>query len=237
MRMLILLVLLASTGVSPLVVNLFNVTPAGLTAASWTALFVEGRLADNVQIADMDGNGSLECIDLDQERLSLGQCDLAGNVLWQSPEEWRVEQALMADLNRDGSTELVMLVTRPFTAWPVDSFMTYGGRISDFHDAKGMSSHLILIGWKQGRYREVWAGSALYQPLTRIAAVDIDSDGYSELLALEGEYDSPFWRRSRNLTLWQWNGFGFSLVQKLPGNYSQLVLMHTSQQNWIIASQ
>lgn len=231
------LAIIVLMGLTPLSIRYFLVTPEGITAASIKDLPTDWQ-SDSRQIdADLDHDGSLECIHLDKKTVELIRCDDPATVLWQNPSSWKVDQAMMADLNRDGITELVLAVTRPFAAWPVDQFMASGGRISTFHDSQGQSSHLILIGWKGNRYREVWAGSALYQPLRQIEAVDADDDGFLELLAIEGNYDAPFWNNNGNLSLWKWNGFGFSVVEKIPGRFSRFELMKSQQQEWIIAGQ
>jgi hypothetical protein len=82
-----------------------------------------------------------------------------------------------------------------------------------------MSCHLILIGWQRGTYRELWAGSALADPLQSFLASDLDGDGRQELLALESRYTDPSAASARALTTWEWNGFGFTLLARQPGRY------------------
>src|ERR1043165_2143394 len=88
-----------------------------------------------------------------------------GQVRWQSPQTWRIEQAEITDLNHDGLPEVTLLVWRPFKPWPVDNWLPHGGRISSFHDSNNMSCHMILIGWRHNAFREVWAGSAMADPV------------------------------------------------------------------------
>jgi hypothetical protein len=130
--------------------------------------------------------------------------------LWTSPPEWQIRMAQITDLNRDGRPELTLLVWRPFAPWPVDAVLPHGGRIAGFHDAQNQSCHIILIGWAGGRFRELWAGSALAEPLLYFYAADWNGDGRQELMAVETEYDHPL--KGRALSLWEWNGFGFSLM-------------------------
>jgi hypothetical protein len=72
-----------------------------------------------------------------------------------------------------------------------------------------------LIGGKQGAFREIWAGSALADPVNRFAAVDLMGNGQQYLVTLEGQYDDPSSAPARRLKVWEWNGFGFTLVNEL----------------------
>jgi hypothetical protein len=134
-------------------------------------------------------------------------------ILWSSSNEWQVRQAQITDLDRDGRPELTLLVWRPFAPWPIDAFLPDGGRIAGFHDAQNQSCHIILIQWKQGAFRELWAGSALAEPILNFYAADWNGDGGQELMAVETGYDQP--TKAKALSLWEWNGFGFSLIGRL----------------------
>ena len=81
---------------------------------------------------------------------------------------------------------------------------------------------MILIGWKQGSFREAWAGSALADPVSRFAAVDLTGNGKQYLVTLEGNYDDPPTARAQRLKVWEWNGFGFTLVIELKETFSMI---------------
>lgn len=149
----------------------------------------------------------------------------AAHVEWLSPPTWTVADASVTDLNHDGQEEVALVVWRAFEPWPIDRYLPFPGRISDFHDAQGRSCHLILIGERHGHFDELWAGSALADPLLQITAADLDGDGGQSLIALEGRYDHPF-RLEAALTTWEWNGFGFSIRQRGPiGHGMHMVLL------------
>jgi hypothetical protein len=144
-------------------------------------------------------------------------------VLWSSPGDWEVTHAQITDLNQDGRPEATLLVWRDFKVWPIDDYLPHGGRIEGFQDRHGRSCHLILIGWRDGAFVELWAGSALADPLHAFVAVDLEGNGTQELVALEGRYDAPR-SGTHTLTLWEWNGFGFTLRARGPsGRFHQLV--------------
>jgi len=167
------------------------------------------------------------CVQLDEGRALVRVCgDPAGEVSWQTPPGWQVKEAFFSDLNLDGENEIALLVWRPFQSWPVDRFMPYGGRIDSFQDKKGLSCHLILIGVVDGGFQELWAGSAMADPIHSLQAVDLDGDGNQELAALEYEYDGN--PQGGSLVIWHWNGFGFSLEARQAGDYSSLLVLQTN---------
>lgn len=167
------------------------------------------------------------CIQLDEGRAIVRECsDPAGEVSWQSPPGWQVKEAFFSDLNLDGENEIALLVWRPFQPWPVDRFMPFGGRIDSFQDKNGLSCHLILMGAVDGRFQELWAGSAMVDPIHSLQAVDLDGDDNQELAALEYEYDGN--PQGSSLVIWHWNGFGFSLEARQAGGYSTLLVLQTN---------
>ncbi|MCS7011854.1 MAG: hypothetical protein NZL98_10835 [Anaerolineales bacterium] len=172
--------------------------------------------------ADLNGDGQDETVALVNGHLSLFSVE---QVVWQSPEEWKVIQAAFTRLNADALPEVSLLVWRPFRPWPVDNFLPYGGRIAGFHDGKGNSCHIILIGWMNGLWTELWAGSALADPMTVFAAVDLNGDGRQELITLEGRYADSGSGPARALKVWEWNGFGFSLLASAKGTFTDLTIV------------
>jgi hypothetical protein len=157
--------------------------------------------------ADLNSDGKIERIEFIG-----GSVSIQGGLetLWSSPSDWKIEQAQISDLDHDGNPELTLLVWRPFAPWLIDAFLPHGGRIAGFHDAQNRSCHIILIHWARNTFRELWAGSALAEPLLDFYAADWNGDGHQELMAVETGYDQP--SMARALSLWEWNGFGFSLI-------------------------
>ncbi len=169
----------------------------------------DARPADPVIEADLDADGSIERIVLRGAQITVMRDALR---VWTTPPQWNVFMAQMADLNWDGRPEIVMAVWWPFKPWPIDAWLPHGGRIAGFHDAQNRSCHIILWGWGGTRFRELWAGSAMAEPVIGFFAADWNADGRDELMTVESSYDSP--ARGRAVSLWEWNGFGFSLVDR-----------------------
>lgn len=175
--------------------------------------------------ADLNQDGQPEYLVLVDGSLAI----ISGaETVWQNPPAWQVTQAAFTDLNRDGVSEVTLLVWREFAAWPVDQWLPHGGRIATFHNSENQSCHLILIGWAQGKYRDLWAGSALAEPILEFAAVDLNGDGAQELLTLDSNYKDPPWKPANALKVWEWNGFGFTIVYSLSGNFLHMQPVQSS---------
>jgi hypothetical protein len=205
--------------ISPAPLRAWDLDPDGLAPAS----IPPGAISvAPVAQTDFDGNGTPEKLSVPDGHAIISS---GGEAVWQSPETWRVIQAGITDLNRDGSLEATLLVWRPFRPWPVDQWLPHGGRIADFHDTEGNSCHIILIGWREGRYRELWAGSALAEPVRSFAVADLNGDNAQELVTLEGRYADSRSAPARALKVWEWNGFGFTVVSTIEGTFDKIALV------------
>jgi hypothetical protein len=183
--------------------------------------------------ADFDEDGLEETL----TSTGSGAAIWAGSqIRWESPQTWQVEQARVTDLNRDGIPEATLLVWRPFRPWPVDAWLPHGGRIDNFHDSNGMSCHIILIGWKQGSFRELWAGSAMADPIKIFTVADLMGNGQQYLVTLEGQYDDLPSSPARRLKVWEWNGFGFTNVNELEKAFSLMGTAETNDRQILILS-
>ena len=130
------------------------------------------------------------------------------------PSTWRITASALADVTGDGSPEWALVVWRPWRDWPVQSWSIVPSPIAGFHDAAGESCHLILLDPRDGR--EVWAGSALPAPILALAVGDVDGDGRSEVVTLEGDYAAGRNGPASRVDVWKWNGFGFTLEWRSP---------------------
>jgi len=144
------------------------------------------------------------------------------------------DQALIADLVHNGHPQAVLLVWRPIRPWPVDRWLPHGGRIASFHNSNGESCQLILIGWRRDGFGEVWAGSALADPVLRFAAADLEGKGQQELVTLEGSYSKQTNSAADDMKIWVWNGFGFSVVDSTQGSFTNLVLARDDRNRIVI---
>jgi hypothetical protein len=230
-RCLLLLSLGALTILSPVNLRSWGYADDTLTA---TRAIVPGSPAPIPASVDLEGDGTPETLSLSSGTLAILS---DGSPRWQSPPTWLVRQAAFTDLNRDGRPEVSLLVWRDFQPWPTDRLLPHGGRIDSFHDARGQSCHLILIGPDgSGGYRELWAGSALAEPIISFTAADLDRDGRQELLTLENRYtDDPARSPGRELKVWEWNGFGFTVSAQVEATIARFVVIRSNASTQIVA--
>ena len=163
---------------------------------------------------DLNQDGLPENLVLQYQRLTISQGNLA---LWASPADWTIQEAIIGDLNRDGSLEVVMLIWRIFKPWPIDKYIPVPGRIHEFQNSKGQSCQIILVGWQRGKFVERWAGSALAEPIRSFNIADLNQDGYEELITLDSRYSDIGIQPARSVSAWEWNGFGFTLINRITG--------------------
>jgi hypothetical protein len=209
--------------------SLLQVSPVPLRALALSTSGLEyvtvplqtAPLVDMIS-ADFKGDGTPETVNIDQEAAAIL---LDGKPVWQSPSSWQVKQGQITDLNHDDLPELTLLVWRPFRPWPVDRWLPNGGRIADFQTGDGQSCHIIMIGWMPDGYREVWAGSAMADPVNSFTVADFNGDGHQELVTLEGSYAAPPAQVSHLLKVWEWNGFGFTVVSEMKGMFSKMAFI------------
>jgi hypothetical protein len=212
----ILLLQISPVHINAWVLEAANLVPALLSSGATPII--------PVSQADFNRDGQPEKISLMNGTATLVS---ASHTIWQSPESWQVTQAEITDLNGDKVPEATLLVWRPFHPWPVDEWLPSGGRIAAFHDVAGNSCHIIMITWQSHEYREMWAGSALAEPVSAFSVADLNNDGRQELITLEGTYTDPRSVSARLLKVWEWNGFGFSIVSKINGIFNKMALVQS----------
>lgn len=162
---------------------------------------------------DLNGDGLPERLELQGHELHLYS---NSHEVWRSDPAWDITQAFLSDADNDGQIEIVFALWKPFVPWPIDRFYNTSSPIAENQDAAGLSSHLFLYHWDGERCRPAWCSSALADPIREFAIRDEDGNGENELIVLEGSYADPHHAPARYVTLWRWNGWGFSLIERSP---------------------
>lgn len=71
------------------------------------------------------------------------------------------------------------------------------------------------------------------EPAKQIAVVRLEDHG-DVLVTLEGRYDDPESRPARRVKAWGWNGFGFSIVSAMDGNFRRLDICEDRMSQYLI---
>lgn len=130
----------------------------------------------------------------------------ADPVVWQNEaDDWYVQHMVSGDPNRDGRIEVLLLLWKP--------------------DTDGVRrSHPFLVGWRGGRYRVIWGGSATPLPMQDLAVGDLNGDGWAELMVLEGGHAPG--DLAQTVSIWRWHGWGFQLEWRSPPGRWDTLLLH-----------
>jgi poly-gamma-glutamate capsule biosynthesis protein CapA/YwtB (metallophosphatase superfamily) len=127
-------------------------------------------------------------------------------VVWRNEDPaWRFTQIVAGDPNDDGRVELAMLLWQP-------------------DEAGVLRAQPYLLGWRGGRYRIIWGGSATETPIQRVAIADLEGDGRAELLVLEG--GAAPGDLGEHVSVWRWHGWGFQLEWRSPAGKWSAAWLH-----------
>jgi len=137
-----------------------------------------------------------------------------GQEIWSSDPSWDVRQLLVADVNNDGKQEAAFVLWKPFRLEPAIFYDTFG--FPSLWEEGSLRNHLFIYGWREAAWQHLWCSSPVADPILEVAAADADGDGANELVVLEGSYDAPN-VAARHVTVWRWNGWGFTLQWRSPG--------------------
>ncbi len=154
--------------------------------------------------ADLDADGTPETIHLKDGQV---QVEEGGQVVWQSTPERRIVDMVAGDAWDDLRQELIMALWQK--------------------DAEGVPrSQPFIIGHRHGRYDILWGGSPVADPIYDLDLGDVNGDGRNELVVLEGDYADPPDQPAHFLTVWRWNGWGYTLLWRSEvGRFRDLHLL------------
>lgn len=151
--------------------------------------------------ADFDGDGVQESLVAVGEAHDV-RVSVAGVDVYASPDEWRVFDAHVCDLDGDGADELVFFVWKQGSYGPYRPFWESGA-----DDA--WSQHVFVYGVRAGKMAPIWMSSALG---SYVAREWMEPDGTLVLEAPDG-----------GLTFWRWGSWGFELVDETRAERTSLL--------------
>ena len=137
---------------------------------------------------DLDDDGSPERVRLYQREVRITSSQ---QPVYTSPHEWKVQNVHLADINDDGTPEVTMLVWKRGSFGPSKPFWK--------EDNPNWSQHVFVLNYQDGSLVETWMSSAIGEE-----AYDSSMDGAGRLHIL-----GPHGTKS----CWEWNSWGFALVE------------------------
>ncbi|MBU0494986.1 MAG: hypothetical protein KKA73_16245 [Chloroflexi bacterium] len=171
----------------------------------------------DVQQADLDGDGALETVELQWNKLRLVD---DGQTAWRSDPAWTVTRFALTDIDNGGAPDIF------FTVWKPD-------------EAGALRCHPFIYGWDRDAWRPRWFGSAVADPIADFVVGDVDGDGRNELVVLEARYGDPekgdhlsIPREGRYVAVWRFNQWWFQFLWRSePGAYWNLGLKDVTGDN------
>lgn len=159
---------------------------------------------------DLDGDGSAEEYSLMDNTLSVSEGE---QVIWKLSSDYHVDSFALADVDNDGTINLVI------SLWKKGSF---GETRPFWHDGEDMDykNHLFVYKLRENTFKPVWCSSELDRPILSFAIRDINGDRLNELVVEEGQYKkmsgamyAPDPDGLVQTTAWQWEEWGFHLIE------------------------
>lgn len=157
---------------------------------------------------DLTGDGTPEHVRRAGNQVTIYE---SGVAVWNSPADWHVVDLALGDPNGDGRSDVMLALWKR----GLD-----GLEPADPEKENALRSRPFIVGFRGGRYRTLWGGSAVAHPMDELELGDVTGDGDEELVVLE-QAESGL----RAVSVWRWHGWGFSLVwRSSPRSYRDLAV-------------
>ncbi len=166
-------------------------------------IFFEKKIKENKlkkEKADIDANGKEETYVLRNGKLTVFE---ESNKVWESPDNWKITDFILADSTNDGVLDLNLSLWKPGNFGPSKPFWVKENDMS-------VKNHFFVFSLAEGSLKQVWGSSNLSNPNCEFEIADVDADGKNDLIVIEGEYLEDEKCVGKNMAVWYWNGWGFS---------------------------
>ncbi len=150
--------------------------------------------------ADLNKNGFEEVYILKGGKLTITE---NSKKVWESPNGWRIDNFVLADVTNDGVTNLSLSLWKSGDFGPSKPFWVEKNDVS-------IKNHFFVYDFVGGELKQVWGSSNLAMPNCDFKVADVDGDKKNDLIVLEGEYSNENDCVAEYVAVWKWNGWGFS---------------------------
>jgi hypothetical protein len=152
------------------------------------------------ETSDLDNNSEKEEYVLEKGQLTISE---NGREIWASPQDWWVDNFILADSTNDGKKDINLSV------WKSGDY----GQSKPFwvktNDPR-IKNHFFVFDLNNGQVQPIWQSSNLDQPNCDFVISDADGDNKQDLVVMEGAYQEDWICTGAYLAVWKWNGWGFS---------------------------
>lgn len=126
-------------------------------------------------------------------------------IIWKLRKDWSITDFEIGDFDNDKTDELAIVL------WRVGD---HGESFDNQETKRGYkySNHMFIFDFSDGEVKTTWGSSTIESPIIDLDIADIDNDGNSELIALQGTYEDFDTNQltGKTISIWEWNEEGFS---------------------------
>lgn len=184
-----------------------------------------GGIISKQEQADLDNNSIPENYVLENGKLTIVENE---KMIWQSPNDWWIDNFILADSNNDGITDINL------SLWKSGNFGTSKPFWIKENDMS-VKNHFFVLDFVGGAVKQVWGSSNLTEPNCEFKIVDVDNDGKNDLVVVEGNYSQKPKCAGNYIAVWKWNDWGFSNEWRNEiGNFSNLEIEKIGGKSYIV---
>jgi poly-gamma-glutamate synthesis protein (capsule biosynthesis protein) len=175
--------------------------------------------------ADLDNNLIQETYTLENGRLTI---DEDSKTVWQSPDDWWVDNFALADSTNDGISDINLSLWKAGNFGESKPFWVEENDIS-------VKNHFFVFDYVNGVVKQIWGSSNLGVPNCEFKIMDIDGDGKNDLIVVEGDYSQEPECKGSYVSIWKWNDWGFSNEWRSEkGNFANLEIEKIDGKSYIV---
>jgi len=194
-------------------------------AAVYAEDYNTGGIVSKKETADLDNDSIPEIYSLENGLLAITE-NL--KIVWQSPDDWWIDDFILADSNNDGISDINL------SLWKTGDF----GSSKPFwvkENDMSVKNHFFVFDFIGDTMKQIWGSSNLGEPNCEFQIADIDNDGKNDLIVIEGDYSQKPKCNGNYIAVWKWNDWGFSNEWRSEkGIFSNLEIKKNDGKNYIV---
>ncbi|HHE76617.1 MAG TPA: CapA family protein [Candidatus Parcubacteria bacterium] len=182
-------------------------------------------ILSNRESADLNNNSFPENYILSGGRLVIKE---RSKTIWCSPNNWWIDSFILADSNNDGIVDINLSLWKAGDFGSSRPFWINGNDMS-------VKNHFFIFDFIKNSVKVIWGSSNLSRPNCEFQFADVDGDGKSDLVVIEGDYSQEPKCEGNYVAVWKWNDWGFSNIwRSRRGNFSNLEIEKDNGKSYII---